>query len=79
MNQHTLSEELINRFPEHASQIYRLLLQNNDFREIAEDYDFCRNKLRRLISHPADNQPLILHYEKTMKELEEEMMGYLSR
>jgi uncharacterized protein YdcH (DUF465 family) len=78
MEQNNISMELTNRFPEHGSQISQLLLKNQAFREIAEDYEFCRQKLIRLSENPIENHPLIGHYEKTMLELEEEIMEYLT-
>lgn len=76
MEQNNLMMELSSRFPEHKAQIARLLEENNDFREIAEDYQFCRIKLARLTAHPAENKPLIHHYENTMNELKEDMKEY---
>jgi len=73
------SIQLSKRFPEFATQITQLLLENNDFREIAEDYEFCMNKLDRFSVNLPENEPLIRHYENTMHELEEEMMGYFSK
>ena len=70
------SMELAKRFPEYASQITDLLLTNDDFREIADDYKFCIHKLNRLSANPNDNHPLIRHYKKTVIELEEELQGY---
>ena len=68
--------ELAKRFPEYASQITNLLLTNNDFREIADDYQFCLHKLNKLSADPGENHPLLRHYKKTMLELEEELQGY---
>ena len=76
MVQKLISEQLSDHFPEYKSQIIQLLLKNNDFIEIAEDYEFCRNKLNRLSANQTENEPLIRHYKQTMNELEEEMMGY---
>jgi len=73
------SRQLSKRFPEYASQITQLLLDNNDFREIAEDYEYCINKLNRLSVNQPKNETLIPHYKNTMHELEEEIMGYFSK
>ena len=78
MEQKDTLKELAGRFPEYATQITHLLLKNDDFREIAEDYQFCIHKLNKLSAKPNENHPLIRHYEKTMLELEEEMRGYLT-
>ncbi len=74
-----ISMELSNRFPEYGSQIANLLLTNQAFREIAVDFEYCRQKLIRFSVDSAGNHPLIMHYEKTMLELEEEIMEYLTK
>ena len=76
MEQKDTSMELAKRFPEYESQITDLLLTNNDFREIADDYQFCLHKLNKLSANPTDNHPLIRHYKNTVIELEEELQGY---
>jgi hypothetical protein len=68
--------ELIDRFPDHASQISQLLKNNKDFREIVDDYRFCLNKLARLTVDPDDVNPFIHHYENAVRDLEEEIMEY---
>ena len=79
MEQQDTLKELANRFPEYTSKITSLLLKSVDFREIAEDYQYCIHKLNKLTAHPAENHPLIRHYEKTMLELEEELREYLMK
>ncbi len=79
MEQQDTLKELANRFPEYTSQITNLLLNSIDFREIVEDYQYCRHKLNKLMAHPAENNPLIRHYERTMLELEEELLGYFAK
>lgn len=78
MEQKDTLKEVASRFPEYAARITHLMLKNDDFREIAEDYQFCIHKLNKLSAQPTENHPLIRHYEKTMLELEEEMQGYLT-
>jgi len=78
MEKNNIMNELGNQFPEYEMQIIRLLEENNDFREIAEDFEFCRIKLARLSLDPVGNKPLIRHYADTMDELKEEMKGYFS-
>ena len=78
MEQEDILKELTSRFPEYESQILELLIKSNDFREILEDYQFCRHKLIKLSGNPSENNSLIRHYEKTLLELEDEVKGYLS-
>jgi hypothetical protein len=71
-----LPQELIDRFPDYTSQISQLLKNNDDFREIVDDYRFCLKKLGGLTTDPGDVNPLIHHYENAVKDLENDMMEY---
>jgi hypothetical protein len=71
-------EELVASFPEWSEVIRKIYLKNRNFREVVKDYLFCKHKLSRLYLEPDENKMLLVEYEKTMKELEEEMKEYTS-
>lgn len=73
-----IKEELIACFPEWTEMIPKIYPQNKNFREVVEDYFFCKNKISRLSKGSGENTALLVQDEATMKELEEEMLEYLS-
>ena len=78
MDQQHLLEELTGKFPEHAGKMEHLFNSDEKFREILDDFLYCKSQLLRMLDHPDKRKPIIEHYQKTIKELEEEIIEYLS-
>jgi hypothetical protein len=67
-------------FPEWAEQIPRLLLCNDAFRTICEDYGIALEALRGLEirNHPTDLEKIV-EYRALIRDLEQEIRDALSR
>jgi hypothetical protein len=78
MDQQHLPEELTGKFPEHAGKMEHLLDTDEKFREILDDFRYCRSHLQNLLDYPVKSRLLIEHYQRTLQELEEEISEYLS-
>ena len=72
-------KELMASFPEWSEEIQKIYPQNRHFREATEDYIFCKGKLAQLSGNSDENVTLLEQYKNTLKDLEEEMMDYLSK
>lgn len=70
-----LDSDLIANFPEYKKEISILLAQDSDFKEVAEDFLFCKMELKRLSLKP--NKDLIEQYLKTLEDLKEELITRL--
>jgi hypothetical protein len=71
-------KEIAACFPEWSGKTEKLYLKNKDFREAVQDYIFCKHKITRLSEETNNDRTLIELYEETMKELEKDMIEYLS-
>ena len=78
MDQQHLLVELTGKFPEHAGKMKLLLGNDEKFSEILDDFLYCRSQLQSLLDRPDKKKPIIEHYQKTIQELEEEILEYLS-
>lgn len=78
MDRHHLLEEFINKYPEHAGKMKHMFANDEKFREILDDFLYCRSQLLRMLDHPDKKTPSIEHYQKTIQELEEELNEYMS-
>jgi len=67
-----LDSDLIANFPEYKKEISILLAQDSDFKEVAEDFLFCKKELERLSL--KSNTDLKQQYLKTLEELKEELI-----
>ena len=67
-----LDSDLIANFPEYKKEISILLEQDSDFKEVAEDYMFCKMELKRLSL--KSNTDLKQQYLKTLEELKKELI-----
>ncbi|HSH19830.1 MAG TPA: hypothetical protein VLA03_05235, partial [Draconibacterium sp.] len=70
-----LDSDLIEIFPEYKTEIPLLLAQDNDFREVAEDYFFCKKELEQLLF--TTKKDLIVQYSETLEDLKEELLSRL--
>jgi len=70
-----LVSDLIADFPEYKEEIAILLAQDSDFKEVAEDFLFCKMELERLTV--KSNTDLKQQYLKTLEELKEELLTRL--
>ena len=73
----SITEQLMTCFPERSELIQKIYPQNRNFREVAEDYFFCKYKISSLSGRSEEDLKLIVQYESTMKDLEEELLQYL--
>lgn len=74
----SIMEELINCFPERTEMIRKIYPLNKNFREVTDDYFFCKYQISILSGRSKEEMMLITEYESTLKDLEEEMMEYLA-
>jgi uncharacterized coiled-coil DUF342 family protein len=72
-------KELLASFPEWSEEIQKIYSKNQNFREATEDYFFCKRKLAQLSGNSDENMTLLEQYKNTLRDLEEEMMDYLSK
>ena len=70
-----LDSYLTANFPEYKKEISSLLAQDSDFKEVAEDYMFCKMELERLSL--KSNTDLKQQYLKTLEALKEELITRL--
>lgn len=70
-----LVSDLITDFPEYKKEIAILLAQDSDFKEVAEDFLFCKMELKQL--SVKSNTDLKQQYLKTLEELKEELITRL--
>ena len=68
-----LDTELIEQFPEYKKEILLLLKQDDNFREIAEDFIFCKQELKQISLTTKKN--LISQYAETLEDLKEEIIS----
>lgn len=67
-----LDSDLIANFPEYKKEITILLARDSDFKEVAEDFLFCKMELDRLSL--KSNTDLKQQYLKTLADLKEELI-----
>lgn len=78
MDMQHLLKELTGKFPDHAGKMKQLFERDEKFSEILNDILYCRSQLHSLLDRPVRKEPIIEHYQKTIQELEEEILEYLS-
>jgi hypothetical protein len=72
-----LDSDLTADFPEYKREISILLEQDSDFKEVAEDFLFCKMELERLSLKP--NKELIQQYSETLEDLKQELITRLQQ
>lgn len=72
-----LDSDLIANFPEYKKEIRILLAQDIDFKEVAEDFLFCKKELERLSL--KSNTDLIQQYSETLNDLKQELINRLQK
>ena len=72
-----LDTDLIADFPEYKKEISILLQQDSDFKEVAEDFLFCKMELKRLSL--KSNTDLIQQYSETLNDLKQELINRLQK
>ena len=72
-----LDTELIEQFPEYKKEILLLLKQDDNFREIAEDFIFCKQELKQISL--STKEKLISQYTETLEDLKEELLTRLQQ
>ena len=72
-----LDTELIEQFPEYKKEILLLLKQDDNFREIAEDFIFCKKELKQISLTTKKN--LIAQYSETLEDLKDELLTRLQQ
>ncbi len=70
-----IDSDLSEYFPEYKKEISILLAKDSDFREIAEDYFFCKKELEQLSQTTKKN--LMLQYSETLEDLKDELLSRL--
>ena len=65
-------KEFISDFPAHKKKIKFLLGRDNDFREVAEDYIYCKKTLEKLKQLNKDS--LAQQYSETLEDLKLEIL-----
>lgn len=67
--------ELMTEFPDSRKRIAKLLQKDETFKEIAEDYIFCKRELKKLSLKKSDD--LMLKYSETLEDLKQELLSRL--
>ena len=67
-----LESEFISCFPRHKKKIKILLSRDDSFREVAEDYMFCKKTLEELKQSNKDS--LAQQYSDTLEDLKLELL-----
>ena len=62
-------------FPNYGEEISLLLSEDQNFKELADDYLLCIYELKHRIA--SGNEKLIKQYQETLQDLEEEILSYL--
>ncbi len=70
-----LDNELMSEFSLSAKKIKKLLKEDDNFKEIVEDYVFCKKELEKLSSKKSKD--LIIKYSETLEDLKEELLARL--
>jgi hypothetical protein len=72
------TSQLLERFPEDAALVIRLLVEDEVFRSVCEDYTLARVTLARLNeTHPVREPPELVEYRRLVADLEREIAGAL--
>ena len=72
------TSRLLERFPEDAALIIRMLLEDEAFRGVCEDYTLARVTLARLKgTHRTQESPELVEYRRLVADLEREIAGLL--
>lgn len=64
--------EFISCFPGHQKKIKILLSMNDNFREVAEDYMYCKKTLEELTN--TNKNLLTQQYSETLEDLKQELL-----
>ncbi len=70
-----LDNELMSEFSSSVKKIKKLLKEDDNFKEIVEDYVFCKKELEKLSSKKSKD--LIIKYSETLEDLKEELLARL--
>jgi hypothetical protein len=68
---------VVGRFPSARARAEELFERDEDFREVCEEYEACRQAEVRLTGRDARAEPLRHEYEKLRARLEQELSRYL--
>jgi len=68
---------VIDRFPEKANSMTKLFYNNENFKEVCEDYYLCKEAINKIIITNTQKRQILKDYKSTLKELEIEMLMYL--
>jgi hypothetical protein len=72
-------DHVVERFPERMELILRLYLKDEQFRSMCEDLALSISSLRRFERRPdAHIRPEVDDYRALLRELEDEIRGYLA-
>ena len=72
-----LESEFISCFPGHKKRIKILLSRDDNFREIAEDYLFCKKTLEELKQTNKDS--MTQQYSDTLEDLKMELLDSIHK
>jgi len=71
---------LLDRFPENAALIKKLVAEDEDFREVCEHYTVARNALARFEGCPKGRRDVeIADYRQAVPELEQEISTFIRK
>ena len=73
---HALLAPVVERFPNQQADIYRLVLRDEGFRALCEEYDLARKSYGRLQVTP-ERAAEVVEYRSVIAELEEEIRSFL--
>ena len=69
--------ELLSDFPDLKGRIKELLQNDETFKEIAEDYSFCKQEFEKLTF--SNSEKLMEKYSETLEALKEELIEHFER
>jgi len=70
---------MLEKFPEMADLLLKMYREDEDFKEICEDYVLCLNSMGKIIVTNKMGKRIIREYRKALNELEIEVLEYLNK
>ena len=65
------------KFPEFGEIMFKQCIEDENFKNLAADYQLCIDTLKGLENETSKNQAWIDEYKELKKELEQEVLKYL--
>ena len=70
--------EVIKKFPERVTVLTKLFHQDENFREVCEDYFLCNEAIKKIIITSTQKKEILKDYQTALQDLEWEILRYLN-